>query len=374
MVKDESKIENEESDSKLAEQLNSLKSFMKEIFCEDDDNECKWKDLVQLKKPGGKDIRSYFINNKSQYFSEKNFSLGELCLLRLGEKVIQSKEGSLILIEEIDMALHSAIQLKFYDKLKEVADEKKHTILFSSHSSSLIKRAFREDRKDQKVIFLQRESADEVDVIKGNRLSVAHVLENITSKDDEFICNFIYLVEDEEATYLLEKLIEKYNKLNESNTIDHFIILPFGGWPEMFRRCKKFEEIKQEHIRMYVFLDEDAKDRDKDKREELNAKFLPITPDKGLVGFLRTQSVATLQKFGLSKSQEIKNIIQKDEEYEKISCDKKKFKYIVKKIAGEGTGEDKKKSVKLNLYESYANHYAENNPSELCKLLRPQKS
>ena len=63
-------------------------------------------------------IRSYYdllkegkVGNKNQYYSEKNFSFGEILILNLliGLKSMQS--NSLLLIDEFELALHPKVQI-----------------------------------------------------------------------------------------------------------------------------------------------------------------------------------------------------------------------------------------------------------------------
>lgn len=62
---------------------------------------------------------------KNNYYSEQNFSLGERLLLNSLDFIEKIKERSLLLIDEVELALHPIAQIKFYDYLTKIAKEKK---------------------------------------------------------------------------------------------------------------------------------------------------------------------------------------------------------------------------------------------------------
>jgi len=98
---------------------------------------------------------------RAHYHSEKQFSLGELCILKLIRALNECPDQSLVLIDELEMALHPRVQIQLYNYLVEVAQQKNLTVLFSTHSVSLLKSVPR-----KKLIFLQS-SGRELTAITG---------------------------------------------------------------------------------------------------------------------------------------------------------------------------------------------------------------
>ncbi|MBL0264841.1 MAG: ATP-binding protein [Leptospiraceae bacterium] len=59
-------------------------------------------------------------------------SLGERCVIKLLNDIFISKPKSLILIDEIEMALHPIIQKRLYRVLEKIAEKESHLILVYS--------------------------------------------------------------------------------------------------------------------------------------------------------------------------------------------------------------------------------------------------
>lgn len=84
------------------------------------------------------------------YISEKSFSLGELCILKLLRLLRDCARGSLVLIDELELALHPMAQANLLRYLEEIAARKALTIIVSTHSATLIKQA-----KPSRLLLLQ---------------------------------------------------------------------------------------------------------------------------------------------------------------------------------------------------------------------------
>ena len=85
--------------------------------------------LYILKDPSGK------------WYSELSFSLGERMVLNALDYISDIPSQSMLLIDEIELALHPIAQILFYNYLEEKAQEKDIVIIISTHSATLIKRA-----------------------------------------------------------------------------------------------------------------------------------------------------------------------------------------------------------------------------------------
>lgn len=71
--------------------------------------------------------------------------MGELCVLKLLKQLDTCPHGSMVLIDELELALHPRAQIKLFNHLVAVSRTKRLTTIFSTHSVSLIKSVEREN-------------------------------------------------------------------------------------------------------------------------------------------------------------------------------------------------------------------------------------
>lgn len=74
-------------------------------------------------------------NSREDKYSELSFSLGERLQLNALIFIESVTDNSLLLIDEIELALHPIAQVRFYQYLQEVVKSKKLTVIISTHSS-----------------------------------------------------------------------------------------------------------------------------------------------------------------------------------------------------------------------------------------------
>lgn len=258
----------------------------------------KWGSLKYVNTRRGVGSQAFLLPYRSgretHYYSEKNFSLGELCVLRLANKLAGAQVGSLILIDEIEMALHPQAQVRLLMALDNITSQKNLTVIFSTHSSTLIKNI---DRK--KIILLSNEAG--VLVVKRD-VYPAHVLGEIAF-DEEINSDFIFFVEDEHAKILLEQLCGKY----EEHRAQHkpmFKAVPVGGYYQVLQMLDQSVQVFPEYVKRYAFLDDDVRTdaipqarrsnstaiTDLYSRLSTKVRFLPCTPELGLTGYLENDA------------------------------------------------------------------------------------
>jgi Uncharacterized conserved protein len=256
----------------------------------------KWRDLkyVYTSRGGRGKLRAYLIQHKvgvrNRYFSEKNFSLGELCVLRLALKVLEANRDSLLLIDEVEMALHPEAQMRLMERIRDIASAKRLTVIFSTHSATIIKHCNRES-----LIYLQSIDGD-VKVTHG--AYPARVLGDISSAG-ELSVDFLFYVEDEQAKVLLERLIERFYSGSPVTAIPRVRIVPVGGYPEVLNMLANTNGLIPSYVKRAAFLDLDAQASMRAviaaRTEPLfstharvadNVHYLPWTPEVGLTGFL----------------------------------------------------------------------------------------
>lgn len=268
-------------------------------------DDSKWDNLKYVNTRRGVGSEAYLLPYSSRgltyYFSEKNFSLGELCVLRLACQLSNIRQTSLVLIDEIEMALHPQAQVRLLEKVKEISSTKQLTTLFSTHSATLIKNI---DRK--KIILLQEQAAR----VFKSVLNVypAQVLGEIAF-DDELSADYIFLVEDKQAKILLEQMLAFYISKTQSarGYSPLYKIVPIGGFVQVVEFLNSSNQIFPDYVKRYAFLDEDVKSESlvnarRNNMQSLlqlfaqsdnNIKYLPCTPEVGLMEMIEGGHVHT---------------------------------------------------------------------------------
>jgi predicted ATPase len=138
-----------------------VKQFLVDVLADQ-----KWDGLKYVNTRRGVGNHAYLIpyqvSGRNYYFSEKSFSLGELCTLKLVQKICSAPANSLLLIDEVEMALHPQAQVRLLRAVQQIAAAKGLTVLFSTHSATLIKNANRKN-----LIHLKGDSQGDVSTIVG---------------------------------------------------------------------------------------------------------------------------------------------------------------------------------------------------------------
>ena len=91
--------------------------------------------LNSLAKINDKDVFKY--KNKYEY-SSFNTATGEDVLTRIIIDIVEAKEKSLILIDEIEMGLHPKIQRRLMDVIRNISRKDQKQFIITSHSSIIL--------------------------------------------------------------------------------------------------------------------------------------------------------------------------------------------------------------------------------------------
>lgn len=345
-----------------------VSSFMTHILKDD-----KWSNLKYVNTRRGVGSKAYLIPYKkgrqTYYYSEKNFSLGELCVLKLACSLSNIEDDSLILIDEIEMALHPQAQVRLLEKIHEISKSKNLTVLFSTHSATLIKNI-----KRKNIIFLKEESP-KIFKSKAN-VYPAQVLGEIAF-DDEINADFIFFVEDKQAKILLEQMLGYYTKVTNNNRtyIPLYRVVPIGGFVQVIELLNISSQIFPNHVKRFSFLDQDVETeslalaRRENNQVLLNLfrnsgnkiKYLPCTPECGLVSMIESadQNLKTdINNLFLGATIDIERIIS-SREYNLLTKanirdkSKDRIKYIVNKIK-ESTGKEA-----IEIYRAFYGKYCD---------------
>lgn len=244
--------------------------------------------------PGNKAFVLKVRDTPASYHSEKQFSLGELCILKLISALSSCPNHSLVLIDELEMALHPRAQSQLYNYLCKIAKDKKLTVIFSTHSVSLLKSASRKN-----TIYLQRDDDNNVIPIVG--CFPTYAIGNITI-GEERAPDVVLYVEDEVARSIVEPLIKLIitEKFSDDRLFPTVKIVPIGGYEQVVRFLIHHNSLLPPSTKSYVFLDKDVEVetvtewKRNENHERLNwlskvkekVNYLPWTPEVGIISYI----------------------------------------------------------------------------------------
>lgn len=281
-------------DNDLKENLNSLLETNK--F-----NDLRYVQTGSVRGPGSGSQRwkrAYVIKKGTNYYSEKNFSLGEILILNTLLLIDDVQNGSMLLIDELEMALHPRVQIKLHEFLKQKAREKNLTVILSTHSSSLIKAS-------EKLIYLENDGIGNITIQKNCYPTM--ILKEVAIEED-IQPDYVFTVEDDMAEMLLKEMIKHYFQSVPSQTMPIYKVLPIGGYQQVLEFSNHSRHyLFHSKIGQYIFPDADVEDvknelqrkQNKDTAEQrlhdlfveldLRISFLPITPELGVWNWISSE-------------------------------------------------------------------------------------
>lgn len=259
--------------------------------------------------------------NRNLYYTEQNFSFGEIVLLNLLYDIENVERDSLVLIDELEMALHPAAQIRLMQYLDELAEQRNLTVLISTHSASII--------KAQKDVILLERNDNEIDVY--NRCPPAKAIGAIGMREDT-MADIIVIVEDEMAKSLFSAMLRKYISLYpESNYLD-VRILGVGGYQNIINFYVEADNyIFYDNVYVTAFLDKDVEtdivpyamysNRDIIELYNNNSRkihFLPYTPEVLLYQEFKNERRNLLNQIRLEyNNQQVDYQVQQDIDLER---------------------------------------------------------
>jgi len=232
--------------------------------------------------------------SKAQYFSEKNFSLGELCIIKLLRELENCKANALLLIDEIELALHPLAQVRLLKALEKAALEKNLTVIVATHSVSLINSVHRNH-----ILQLIRDG-DTITCIQGPYHATA--IGSISSLDPGMI-DHVFVVEDECAATVVRAIARKLSQENmEPHRQPDFRVLPIGTYEAVLQFAKNSTVLLPDTAKVWALIDADAEASIATWREKHDTKklsliqslhgkfhYLPWTPELGFAELLRAK-------------------------------------------------------------------------------------
>ncbi len=258
----------------------------------------KFKDLkyITVKEKRGRQQKLHRKNKLyvikdafGNFYSELNFSLGERLLLNTLDLLENISPKTLLLIDEVELALHPVAQIKFFDYLMQQANLKNLAVVISTHSGSLIKHA-------NNRIYLERDPTGKVSVLTN--CYPAYILRTVASIEDRRP-DFIFFVEDVMAQRYLNTVLLRF--LSDVKKAMECKVICVGGYEQVVTLVQSFPALNFEKNKVQAFLDKDveeiynqwcAKGENRSESENrklqlfqtnhVNISYLSITPELGI--------------------------------------------------------------------------------------------
>ncbi|MCT8267715.1 AAA family ATPase [Afifella sp. JA880] len=238
------------------------------------------------------------------YHSEKHFSLGELCVLKLLRLLKNVANNSMIIVDELEMALHPRAQVELLRYLEQQAKDKSLTVIFSTHSVTLLKTI-----DHTRIIYLEKQEDGEISPIVG--CFPTYAIGNIAS-DEEALPDIMLYVEDLFARDFLASFYELFvnEKYTNPTLRPSAKIVPVGGFNEVVGFLDRNRSVLPVSVKQMAVLDSDVsgevisawkKSNNHAKMSKYNQlrkqiAFLPFTPEVGLMKYAGSNSAAFEQK------------------------------------------------------------------------------
>ncbi|WP_439894702.1 AAA family ATPase [Pseudomonas syringae] len=200
------------------------------------------------------DSQPYFIEKDGKWLSQFFMSSGELLLIGMLNFInarIKYKSSrhdnqcSLMIIDEIEIALHPSAQERLAKFLHEISANHNFCIYFATHSIQIINNI-----RPSKIFHIKRDLTNSLEVV--NPCYPAYAARSLYSNDG---FDFLFLVEDLLALYIVDKILSDHS-LRESKLIK---VLPCGGWDKTIEMHYEFYSscLPGKHCKIYTVLDGD---------------------------------------------------------------------------------------------------------------------
>ncbi len=225
----------------------------------------------------------YFLERNNQLLSHFDLSTGEFLLINLlhllNNLLVRTNNNiplNLILIDEIELALHPSAIKRLVDFMKGISQRYHVAVYFSTHSLEII-HALPIDN----LFYLKQK--DKNTIVCQTPCYPAYITRDIYAHNGYDI---VILVEDDLAQFLVENFIEK-NKLDINKRVQ---VLPVGGYDNTLDLHQNFlmDKILTNVSHIISIIDGDVQDNVNKKRTE-NHLWSAIDPNNIL--FLPIQSL-----------------------------------------------------------------------------------
>ena len=217
-----------------------MKKAIADIFSDNRfDNIC-----ILKNKNGRRWFNTFFVSKDKSgaLYSEKRFSSGELALLRLISRLENVPDKSLVLLDEVELALHPRTQRKLLKFLHEQAEEKNLIVIVATHSQTLIA-----NERPANIILLENNNGE---VTVKNPCYPAEAMQSIDIYNG-VMGDYLLLVEDEMASKCLKEMCIRVVESGAKGKEVLCPILPVAGFESS---NSEFNMLADRHKEIIFFL------------------------------------------------------------------------------------------------------------------------
>lgn len=224
------------------------------------DNKDYYNNLYVLKEDKQKMFNllkpAFYYEKNDILINQLNMSTGENLLLTILysielrlNKEVYGKEPSFILLDEIELALHSSALRRLVFFLNNLAQSNNFVVLFSTHSIELI-RSISPDN----IYYLQKHIDESLELI--NPCYPVYATRNLESSN--YGHDYIIMVEDELSRQIVEKILRQKQLLSNKRAL----VIAVGGWTQVLRFA--YDTIRSNLMlkttKVIIILDRDIKE------------------------------------------------------------------------------------------------------------------
>lgn len=287
--------------------------------------------------------RPYFISPNGTLISQYRMSSGECLLISLlhflynsiVRRSLSSEKRVLVLIDELELALHPIAVIRLMDFLNELVKEHENLIVFlSSHSPEVIKKSL--PRNLFKVNLVDNQ------IILENNCYPSYLIRDLYSNVTP---DFLLLVEDILAMRLVTSIVNSENL--RAGKMVH--IVPVGGWRNVLELHYELysKKIMGNGTKIISVLDGDIASSLNNDQKKLPHLFLPVPSiEKYLYSVIKENSNQTMRKiindkyFIVDSLDSIVSQFNNDVSRGQTDSNKGFYAFLCRKLKDMGTSED----------------------------------
>lgn len=171
----------------------------------------------------------FYFETNGALINQLNMSTGENLLLTILysielrlNKEIYGAEPAFILLDEIELALHSSALRRLVFFLRNLAEQNNFVVLFSTHSIELIRSIAPEN-----IYYLQRHIDNSIELI--NPCYPVYATRNLEASN--YGHDYVIMVEDDLAKQIVDKILKQKALLGNKRVL----VIAAGGWMQVLR-------------------------------------------------------------------------------------------------------------------------------------------
>ncbi len=221
---------------------------------------------------------TFYYERNGILINQLNMSTGENLLLSILYSIelrvnrdTYGEEPAFILLDEIELALHSSALRRLVYFLKDLSETHNFVVLFSTHSIELIRSIVPEN-----IYYLQKHVDDSLELI--NPCYPVYATRNLESSN--YGHDYIIMVEDDLSKQIVEKILKQKQLLGNKRVL----VISVGGWTQVLRFA--YDSIRSNLMikttKILIILDRDIKDlvpgflKDENINFSIKPNYLPI--------------------------------------------------------------------------------------------------